>query len=590
MTAKTYEQKLAAWKKAKFAPPPEPDLTPAQPAITTMATMRDGVKLYTEVYLPKTGGQNTSWPIVLMRSPYPYNRPSRNDKLPISRYLEAGFGLVFQLCRGQGQSEGVFHFMRDDVEDGFDCVNWVAEQSWCDGNVGMQGASYVGHTQLYAARLKPKALKCIMPTAFIGNFINNFPYHNGVPMRGSYMQWNTVADAESLAELDMPYGDMSVLKHDVWGPALRHRPLLDAANGMLSGDKLASWRDTLAHPYDDDWWAPVHFTDEQLADLDIPMFFTDGWYDMTVGPIDYFSRLEAMNAPGERYLLVGPWNHAQTYAQRLQKEANGERSMPENAPLDMVAQRLAFFERYLKGNKDVAIQPDKVQIYITGVNEWRCYPTFPVPGTATQTLYLHSEGTARHFPDGGQLDDKVAGDESPDQYIYDPAVPPLFEPERFTDCRELEIRSDVLTYTTQPLVEPLTILGEIKLELHAATDGRDTDWFAMVTEVFPDGRSLPFHATLGVLRGRYHKGLDKEALLTPNEPTLFHLNLGPAGHQLAVGNHLRLSIFSAAFPTWDANTNTGEPVATDREHRVAKQTIYHDVKRPSRLLLPVISG
>ena len=591
MTKIPYQERLSGWKKAKFAPPPEPDLTPRKASFIASVHMRDGIKLYTEVFLPESYRESQRYPIILMRSPYPYTKPSRHDPLPITRYLQVGYGFVFQLCRGQGKSEGIFSLFGD-VEDGYDCINWIAEQPWCDGHVGMQGASFLGFTQLCAARTKPAALKCIMPTAFIGNRIQCFPYANGVPMRAQYMQWCTVADTESMADLDMPYGDMGILEHDIWGPALRHRPLINAADTILSDDKLQLWRDNWSHRYDDEYWAPIHFTNTQLAELDIPIFFTDGWYDLTIGPIDYFSRLEQVKPDGKRWLLVGPWNHYQTYSHWLHNQDNGDRKMPDNAAMDLVAQRITFFDKYLKNDPNTQnrdIQPDRVQVYITGANIWKNAPTFPVPGTQELLLYLHSEGDAHNFPQGGILSKEQPSSEPQDHYIYDPLLPPSYQPLTFKDNRELEIRADVLTYTTVPLSEPLNILGDITLQLHAATDGRDTDWFALVTEVFPDGRSISFHGPIGVLRARYHKGLDREALLTPDEPTEFTINIGSAGHQIAKGNQLRLSIFSAAFPTYDPNTNTGNPAETDTEFRVARQTIYHTADKPSYLRLSIIA-
>ena len=287
---------------------------------------------------------------------------------PVERILAEDYVVVFQLTRGQGESEGTFHFFFDDVNDGFDAIQWIAEQDWCNGNVGMAGASYGGNVQLLAARTKPPALKCIMPTAFVGSFTRYFPFAHGVPHRGYFMQWHQVVDAESWGDTDCVYGDMIALKHPKWGPALNHRPLVDAANTVLSGDKLASWRETISHPMDDDYWAPIHFTDKELAELDIPMFITDGWYDMTFGPIDYFTRLEKVQPDrNDRYLLVGPWNHYQA-ASGLNKpgDNDGDRILPDNGVIDQFALRMAFFDRYLKQDQSATIQEDRVKIYITG--------------------------------------------------------------------------------------------------------------------------------------------------------------------------------------------------------------------------------
>ena len=503
---KSYESRLADWQKAKFAPPPEKPLTPAEPTLTEMVSMRDDIRLYTEIFLPV---QSKACPVILMRSPYPYSRPSRNDKHPLSRYQKAGYAVVFQLTRGQGKSEGDFHFFRDDIDDGFDTVQWISEQIWSDGKVGMMGSSYLGGTQLLAARARPEALKCIMPTAFVGNVTQCFPFANGVPKKAPYMQWHQVLDAERMADLDIAFYDMNALHHPLWGPAFRKRPLIDAADEVLNGDKLASWRETMSHPLDDEFWQDVHFTDQQLADLDLPIFFTDGWYDTTIGPVDFFTRLEKIQPENpDRYLLVGPWDHSQTSSSSQPGDNNGDRILPDNGAIDHADQRLAFFDRYLKEDQAVLVQQDRVRVYITGAadseaNIWKHFPTLPVPGTEYQKLYLHSQGDARSFLVMGCLVGTIPHDEPADQYIYDPELPTNSRVETFCDRREVEIRSDVLTYTSEPLTTPLTILGDIKLHLHAASDAPDTDWFVVLTEVTPDGQSRSFHYAPPAFRARY---------------------------------------------------------------------------------------
>ena len=592
----SYKDRVADWEKARFAPPPAPDLNPIKPSLTKMVPMRDGVRLYTEVFFPiGNKGQTEGFPVILIRSPYPYSCPSLNGKVGVGRYLDEDFAVVFQLTRGQGMSEGIFRQHSDDIHDGYDCIDWVTKQLWCDGNIGMQGPSYLGSTQLQAARAKHPALKCIMPTAFVGDFTRIFPYLNGIPMRSVFMQWYKVADLDRMDDLDATYGDTALLKHPVWGKAFRHRPLIEAADKILKGDKLASWKDCIRHPLDDDFWQGIHFTDQELLDLDLPIFFTDGWYDSTIGPIDFFSRLEALQPNrSDRYLLVGPWNHYQTANNSVDDPATGDRSMPENAAQDLWSLRLAFFERYLKGNQDVEVQKGRVRVYITGAkgsdaNRWINTSTFPVPGTEALKFYLHSEGDARSFPSDGSLTLVVPGNEPKDHYVYDPSLPTPTETEELTDRREIEIRSDVLTYTTAPLKKPITILGELELALYAATDCKDTDWFAQLTEVFPGGRYVAFHYGHGGVRARYREGLTEEKLIPENTVKLFTISLGLAGHQIAAGNQLRLSIFSSNFPLFDPNTNTGNEVISDVESRVARQTIFHDVDHPSHIILPAIS-
>lgn len=604
----SYEARLASWEKARFAPKPAPMVDSIDPTITEMVPMRDEVRLYTEIFLPQAVQDacdrfNTPYPVILFRSPYCYSRLSRLcTRTVMNRYSEAGYALVFQLTRGQGPSEGKFRRLQDDADDGFDAIQWIAEQPWSNGRVGMAGSSYLGSTQLLAARKKPSALKCIMPAAFVGNFTQCYPFSYGVPYKCAYMQWHHLLDVEKWEEQDVNFNDMTALNHPKWGPALRKRPLIDAADEVLSGDKLDNWKETVSSPIDNDYWRNIHFTDKELAELDLPIFFTDGWYDMTIGPIDFFSRLEKLQPNRQdNYLLVGPWDHYQTSANTTSGEDNGDRIMPQNGAFDHITQRITFFNRYLKEDSLTTVQSDRVRVYISGsrnsnANCWLDLPTFPAPDTVCKRLFLHSQGNARSFLGDGILNWSAPTDKieyqtiyrPSDHYTYNPVLPTASVIETFRDRRDVEIRADVLTYTSEPFIEPLTILGNIRLILHAASDALDTDWFAVLTEVYPCGQSKSFHYAPPAFRARYRHGMDREAFLTPNQSEKFEIPLGPAGHQIAVGNRLRLSIFSAAFPEFEPNTNTGAPAATDTDQRIAQQTIYHETKRPSHIILPVI--
>ena len=611
---KTYKERLAAWKEAQFSPPPEPPLSPLKPTLIEQVPMRDGVCLYTEIFLPPEAAtsvtikqsaaleknQKDTFPVILCRSPYPYSRFSRNGaKGTIPKYLAAGYAMVFQLTRGQGQSEGHFRRYKDDVKDGYDAIQWFAEQPWCNGRVGMLGGSYSGVVQLLAAKSRPPALKCIMPTAFGGNSTESFPFANGVLKKGPFLQWLQLVDAERMDDSDTRYCDMNAINHPKFGPAFHARPTINAADKLLSGDKLTCYRDVVSNPCDNDYWKDIHFTDDELAELDIPIFITDGWYDSTIGPIDFFTRFQKLQPNrDDRFLLVGPWNHAQTQGPAEPGYNDGDRIYPEKGAVDFFALRLAFFDRFLKEGKEKEgngseIQKDRVKVFIAGspdskVNDWFHFPTFPAPGTEKKNLYLHSQGDAHAFPGDGVLSWEQPGEEPTDHYTYDPNVPTNSISRSYKDRRPVEVRADVLTYTSDPLRKPLTILGDITLNLHAASSAPDTDWYAIITEVFPGGQSKSFHYAPTAYRARYREGMDHEALLTPNKPEQFAIPMGPAGHQIAAGNRIRLSIFSSAFPEYEPNTNSGNPAATDTEMQIAEQTIFHDSLRPSHIVLPVI--
>ena len=177
-------------------------------------------------------------------------------------------------------------------------------------------------------------------------------------------------------------------------------------------------------------------------------------------------------------------------------------------------------------------------------------------------------------------------------YTFDPKNPAPSEMDghmNAVDNRLIEIRKDVLVYTTEELQEPITILGRVFVYLHAASDALDTDFTARILDVYPDGRSVNLGPqALGIRRARYRNGYEKEELLTPNKPEKFKIELFDIGHTFLPGHKIRIDISSSAYPQYNPNQNTGNPVATDTEWKIAQQTIYHDGQRPSHVLLPIL--
>ena len=195
------------------------------------------------------------------------------------------------------------------------------------------------------------------------------------------------------------------------------------------------------------------------------------------------------------------------------------------------------------------------------------------------------------------------GTEAPDEYVYDPSDPaptvggPTSLPARMMksnagplDQARVEGRDDVLVYTSAPLEQALEVTGPIALVLHAATSERDTDFVAKLTDVWPDGRSLILAE--GILRARFRDGFARETPVQPGEVYEYELDLVATSNVFLSGHRIRLLITSSSFPRFDRNANTGNPLGTDGpEHlRVARQTVFHDAARPSRLLLPVVSS
>ncbi len=228
-----------------------------------------------------------------------------------------------------------------------------------------------------------------------------------------------------------------------------------------------------------------------------------------------------------------------------------------------------------------------------GTNEWRDEYEWPLARTRYTPFYLHSEGSANTLEGDGVLGRETPREERPDTYTYDPADPvptrggnTLIIPVGAYDQREVEARPDVLVYTSAALEEPLEVTGPLELVLYAASSAVDTDFTAKLVDVRPDGYAQ--NLADGILRARYRESGRFPKLLTPDEPTEFRIDLWATSHVFQAGHRIRLEVSSSNFPRFDRNLNTGEDQATGVRHVPATQTVFHDGRYPSHLLLPVI--
>jgi hypothetical protein len=231
-------------------------------------------------------------------------------------------------------------------------------------------------------------------------------------------------------------------------------------------------------------------------------------------------------------------------------------------------------------------------VYVTGSNGWRELADYPPPSAVRRNLYLHSGGKANSSSGDGRLDFTSPAAEPSDTFTYDPAHPvPLPELSFGLDQQVVEQREDVLVYSTAPLDQPVTVLGRVFVNLFAATDARDTDFTAKLVDVYPDGKAVKLGPkATGVIRARYRQGYDKERLLTPNKTERYRIELFDVGHTFRPGHRIRVEISSSAYPAVAPNANTGNPVATDTETRVARQRVHHGRGTASHLELPVLPG
>jgi putative CocE/NonD family hydrolase len=536
--------------------------------------MRDGVKLSADIWLPQADGK---YPAILIRLPYLKTTPPAPD---LGKFF-AGHGYVFivQDCRGRGDSEGEFDFYFTDGKDGYDTIEWMAGQPWCDGKVGMMGFSYLGAVQWLAAREHPPHLVCITPTAPSGRFFDELPYVGGAWMMQWALSWlNNISariSQDNTSGVD-------------WESVFKHRPLLTMDEVM--GRKMKLYREWLEHSTIDEYWKRILFFPENFRRMNLPALHVTGWFDgIQPGALSYWDGMDK-HSPGKdkQYLVIGPWNHPQTFLGGALKM--GEMEFSGDSVIDRMAQHLAFFDHFLKGSSTKFDQA-RVRVYLTGSNKWLDLDDYPPPQAQPKALFFHSGGKANTLIGDGSLSWEAPRQESPDRYTYNPKNPvPCGIDNNFyaIDNRVFERRDDVLVYTSTALNEPISILGRVFVQLYAASDALDTDFTAKLLDVYPDGRAVNLGPEpVGIRRARYRNGYEKEELLTPNRPEKFQIELYDIGHTFLPGHKIRVEISSSAYPMFNPNQNTGNPVATDTEWKTASQTIFHNSKLPSHILLPV---
>ncbi len=540
--------------------------------------MRDGVELSADVWMPAEEGQ---YPAVLIRTPYIKVTPGLGVPQLGQMFAGQGYVLLIQDVRGRGDSDGKFNFYHQEGEDGYDSIEWIARQPWCNGKVGMMGVSYLGAVQWLAAREKPPHLVCIVPTAPSADYWEESPFNGGAFSTQFALSW-----------LNGTSGRLAQGAHTIgldWNKILLHRPLMTMDEVM--GRKMPLYREWLKHSTLDDYWKKIQFVDSDFPTMNLPALHITGWFDGDqIGTLIYWNGMRKYSsAKDKQYLIIGPWNHAETFLGLDTKE--GEMQFSEDSKVDNVKLHLDFFDYYLKGSSKSYDQP-RVRVYITGSNIWREFDEYPPKTTERKNFYFHSKGKANTLLGDGSLAWKLPKDETPDKYVYDPKdpVPSDIDGQSWAvDNRLIEIRKDVLVYTSEELGEPVTVLGDVYLNFFAASDARDTDFVAKIIDVYPDGKALNLGPQgRGVRRARYRQGYEKEVLLTPGQPEKFRIRFFDIGHTFLQGHKIRIEITSSAFPAISPNQNTGNPIATDTDWKVAHQTIFHDSAHPSHVVLPVL--
>jgi putative CocE/NonD family hydrolase len=560
------------------------------------ARMRDGIVLRADIYRPPADG---SYPVLLQRTPY-----SKNDESYVAgfRSLAArGFLVVVQDTRGRYMSGGIAR-PHDEAEDGFDTIRWARTLPGANGNVGMWGGSYLATTQLLAATLQPQGLTALFPSSSYSSRYD-MVFQGGAFYLNDGLGWNLGQAIDMRRRVltpavnrDNPIGLTAAQRTTLREQWLWHLPLksIDA----LELKRFApGYFDMLAHPSYDGFWE--RFDIEAKHDrFEAPAFHLTGWYDtLLTGTLRNFAGLRAGAATDvarrHQRLVVGPWTHARP---TLQSTKIGEVDFGPQAGFSAQQAYEEWFDRWLHGVGPAAAGPHAesaapVRIFVMGENKWREEQEWPLARATATAFYLHSGGRANSLQGDGVLSTVPPDNEPPDQYTYDPAKPvPTGAIGGYSripsDQRPTERRADVLVYTTPPLERDLEVTGPLSVTLWIASSATDTDFTAKLVDVYPDGTARAIND--GILRARYRRSKSRPILLTPGEATEITIDIGATSNVFMAGHRIRLDVSSSNFPRFDRNPNTGASFGEDGNLRQATQTVFHDARRPSRLVLPVI--
>jgi len=560
------------------------------------ATMRDGARLSVDVAQPQAEGR---FPAILIITPYS-NNPGFQKRA--AWFASRGYIVAVADSRGRFDSEGTWDpFDPKHKTDGYDLVEWLAKQPWCDGKVGMMGLSYMGWAQWWTATQAPPSLKAIVPEVAPPDAMFNAPYQNGV-LVSWMMDWGG-ANAGRVGQVmgPGPYGGFASEERRLADYTQLPYLTLNERRGALDAPWFEKWirGNTSSDPY---WKAIAYQNPESYGKITVPSLAATGWFDADFpgSPMNYLAMKEhgATHAARRPRLVIGPWQHIINTSRKL-----GAFDYGDEAIIDWDGYVCRWFDHWLKGVENGVTEDPPVHVFVMGRNRWHAEQDWPLPQTKWTKFYLHSKGWANSIDGDGWLSpDPPAGGEAPfDSYVYDP-VKPTRSPftgghleDGAADSRKSSGGPDVVVYTTPPLEEEIEVTGPITAKLYAATSARDTDWMVRLIDVQPDG----FSAMLceGVMRAR-HRDPERGGSFNPAELSLIEPDQvyeytiefwRATANAFAKGHRIRVEISSSYFPYYLRNLNTGaDNIGLETTSVVATQRIMHSSTQASHLVLPVI--
>jgi putative CocE/NonD family hydrolase len=586
-----------------------------------MMPMRDGVRLATDIYRPKT---DEKVPIIFSRTPYNFNSwgDGKERTRTMERAYEAlkhGYAYVVQNERGRYFSEGEWDILGVPLTDGYDAFSWMAEQEWSNGKIGTLGCSSTAEWQMAVAALDHPSHAAMVPQGYgagvgvVGSYFEQGNWYRGGAEQLLFHAWlygveqdkfkpriPAGATQEDLIRISRFY-DLAPENPPVnWKEAFSYLPLKDVLKNV-KGKKEIFDKMIVRKPNDPEWFEGGLYHD--TMDFGIPSFWFVSWYDVSVAPnLALFNYVRENGADAftkeNQYLVIAPTLHC-GYTRATENTIVGERSVGD-ARLNYDEQIYSWFDLHLKGEaNDFKEKTPRVQYYTMGKNIWQASKSWPPKNAKLKTFYLNSEGNANtRFGDGKLTPYPDQRGKRSDSFDYDPMNPVTsygggvcctgnaVQGGAF-DQREMEEREDILVYTSDPLEEGIEMSGFIESVLYLSSDVKDTDLTIKIIDVLPDGTAYNLDET--IQRVRYREGYDKEVFMEKDKVYKLELTPMATSNYFKKGHRIRVEVSSSNFPRFSRNLNTGGDNYDESESVVARNTIHHSKRYPSHIKLPFIS-
>ena len=529
--------------------------------------MSDGVKLVGDLYYPHG---KEKFPLLIFRTPY--ERDSKDYRENAKYFSSNGFGVLSVDVRGRGDSEGDFIPYFNEGKDGYDLMRWAVDQPYCDGKIGTYGGSYSARIQWLTAILNPPGLKTMISIVSPSDPFVESPTGIEEPM---HLSWRYLVSGRTNKDN----------KEINWGKIYRKLPIASMVEDL--GFEIPDFLEGLKHQTFDNYWERISYQNKFHL-LNIPVLHISGWYDdEQIGTFINFVGMKNGSATEfsreNQSMLIGPWGHEVNKDRKL-----GNLDFGPDSVIDLRKVELDWFRRYLMEEE---MEKWKVKIFIMGENRWEYYGNWPPEESKEYSLFLTSKiGANSRFGDG-RLTNELNGNDY-DEYTYDPENPTPFITDDTAeqiggpdDYSPIERRDDVLVYTSDDLRHDVKIVGPVEADLFVESTATDTDFMAMLTDVWPNGYSQ--RLCDGMVRCRYRNGMNKVEFLNKGV-NFVRINMWNTGHLFKRGHKIRLDITSSFFPKYSRNLNNGEDLAYSDRIIVAKNRIYHGEKYPSKLKLRII--